>query len=806
MEKLVGLKWSLKTGRFFIRPAADNTLALQNISGSVAMNGEVCSLTDARPAERTGADGKSEFLFANGVRWIWTAREKGNALELVSTLRNESGKPVEIGEWNVLHGRADRDGRIDLGPDPETVRFFRWKPWDMCVECFAADGNYHSTTLCHLYAPAAKRTALIAFVTLDRMQCEHRIRYEKQAGGIAEYRAVCTPGEYSLPPGGELRSETLRITYHSDPYEALESWADNVNERYSPSFEGTAGVCSCEGTWADSFTSRENDWSDVLLAETEATREKLGGFGISLTTGGTHCILKNGLPGNWLTFEKRRDGGSYRELLTRLHREGWNFKLWFSPFWFFGEADGILEENRENLLKDNSGAPVSRDFHCGWEFGRGPYATQKLTKYYLDGTHPKTKEYLKKIFAEYRKLGARAYMLDFLGMIPGARRYDETCLPLEAARDIFKAIRDAAGTDTHLQTAVASSPAFIGCVNSARVVRDYGEGRPMHPFPNWRNATYCMHDEHFSNAHSFVQNAAAAWFTNRKVYVNDLNEFTIDQPIPLEHARITATMFGLSGDSPMVLGDNLRKITPERLRMLKMCLPRTGGIPVPVDLFDSIGSAGGCHILKKVVTTTYDRYVLVAVFNTAPGADAYRTRIDFSKIGCDSNEKYRVFEFWNGEYVGTYRDSFPCAVPPGCCRLFRLSIARPYPWLLSTDMHIEQGNAEVETLAYDEKTRTLRGTVRRPAGESGRLVFLMPRHLKLVNHEEANTMKEVIDMQTVISLHVVFRSDKEDFRLEFECMDTDYVARPGWLPYATEAEWLAYVKANKDPSDTRVIE
>lgn len=169
MEKLAALEWSLKNGCVSIRPAADNTLALQNISGSVAMNGELCSLADARPTERAGADGESEFLFANGVRWIWTARENGNALELVSTLRNESGKPVEIGEWNVLHGRADRDGRIDLGPEPEAVRFFRWKPWDMCVECFAADGNHHSTTLCHLYAPAAKRTALIAFVTLDRM-------------------------------------------------------------------------------------------------------------------------------------------------------------------------------------------------------------------------------------------------------------------------------------------------------------------------------------------------------------------------------------------------------------------------------------------------------------------------------------------------------------------------------------------------------------------------------------------------------------------------------------------------------------
>lgn len=803
MKKLIGMKWSLQDGRFSVRPEAGGALSLQNLSGAVMLDGELCFLTDAAAGKASAT--QAEFLFANGIRWTWTVREADDALEIVATLRNESGKAVLIGDWHILHGCREQGARIDLGENPEAVRFFKWIPWNMSVDCFVEDGNYHSTTLCHLFDPAAKRTARIAFVTLDRLSCDHKLRYEKQSG-ITEYCAVCSPGEYRLQPGAELCSETLKITYHTDPHEALESWADEVNARYKPCFDGTATVGLCAGgTWRDSFTACE-DWDDFLPALLNATTEKLGGFDIQLGSAGSHSIFKDGLPGNWLIFEKQRDGGDYRQLLTDLHRSGWNFKFWFSPFWFFGEAEEILEENRENLLKDASGAPITCEFLRGWEFGRGPYASQSLTKYYMDGTHPKTKEYLKKIFTSYRELGARAYMLDFLEMIPGAYRYDDTILPLTAARDIFKEIRETVTYDTHLQTAVASSPAFIGCVNSARVVRDYCEGRPMDPFPNWRNAVYCRHDQHFANAHSFVQNAAAAWFTNRKIYVNDLNECSVDQPIPLEQARITATMFGLSGDSPMLLGDDLRTIAPERLQMLKMCLPRTRGVPVPVDLFDSTGAEGGCHILKKVVETAYDRYTLAAVFNTASETETYRTRIDFAKLGCDPRKTYRVFEFWNGEYVGTYRDSFECSVPPGSCRLFRISTARPYPWLLSTDMHIEQGNAEIKSLSYDEKTRTLQGAASRPAGESGRLIFLMPRHLKLINHEHANTMKEVIDMQTVISWPVNFRSAEERFCLQFEQMDTPYVARPGWLPYATEAEWLAYVKAHQIASDTRVIE
>ena len=803
-KKQIELKWVLQDGRLSIHAQTGTLFSLENMSGSVVLDGNPCFLTDSVAAESSAT--QAEFRFAGGMRWTWALREADDALELVAALRNESDKPVRIGDWNILHGRPEQGGGLVLGESPETVRFFRWIPWNTGVETFAADGNFRSTTLCHLFDPATKLTARIAFVTLDRLNCEHSIRYEKQSAGGVEYRATCSPGEYWLQPGRELHSETLKITYHSDPYEALESWANEVNARYQPRFDGTATVGLSGVAWRDLFTSRNEDWSDFLPTLLQASREKLGGFGIQLCTGGSHNIFKDGLPGNWLIFEKRRDGGDFCELLTDLHRQGWNHKLWFSPFWFFGEAEEILEENRENLLKDANGVPISRKFLNGWEFGRGPYTFQPLTKYYLDGTHPRTREYLKKVFTRYRELGARAYMLDFLEMIPGARRYDDAILPLVAARDIFKTIRETVTYDTHIQTAVASSPAFIGCVNSARVVRDYGESRPMHPLPNWCNSTYCLHDKHFANAHSFVQNAAAAWFTNRKIYVNDLNELTVDQPVPLNLARISVTMFGLSGDSPMLLNDDLCNIAPERLRMLKMCLPRTTGIPVPVDLFDDVESEGGCHILKKTIATSYDRYTLVAVFNTAPGADTYRTRIDFEKLGCAPREAYRVFEFWNGEYVGTYRDSFECSVPPDDCKLFRISEARPHPWLLSTDMHVEQGNAEIESLFYDEKNLTLQGVARRPAGESGRLVFLMPRHLRLVNHEQANIMKEVIDMQAVVGWPIVFRSDKESFELKFERMDTPYVARPGWLPYATEAEWLAYVNAHRDPADTRVIE
>jgi hypothetical protein len=44
-----------------------------------------------------------------------------------------------------------------------------------------------------------------------------------------------------------------------------------------------------------------------------------------------------------------------------------------------------------------------------WEFDANadPDAAMRLTKYYLDGSHPMTKEYVRKVFSYYREIGVR---------------------------------------------------------------------------------------------------------------------------------------------------------------------------------------------------------------------------------------------------------------------------------------------------------------------------------------------------------------------------------------------------------------
>jgi signal transduction histidine kinase len=160
------------------------------------------------------------------------------------------------------------------------------------------------------------------------------------------------------------------------------------------------------------------------------------------------------------------------------------------------------------------------------------------------------------------------------------------------------------------------------------VGRDFGEGRPLQgvPLSDWRNATYVLHDLHYANTFYFVQNVAANYFTHRKLYINDYNLFTIDKPLPTEHARIVATMFGLGGGSPVMLGDDYRYIDPERLRIAL--------INLLVNARHAVNGSGGLQ-------PDQDQLVSIA---TSVAGNRVRITVTDRGVGIDPKDLAQVFD------------------------------------------------------------------------------------------------------------------------------------------------------------------
>lgn len=690
----------------------------------------------------------------------------GSHLIITSTLHNDSPDQMILGTWNLLTVDRVRGSVLDLGPEPDGCTVFQMATWDTRVKQITSDdGTHRSQYLGHFYNPTSGETLCASFVTVDRIICEHHVTYSQQ--GIESYSACCAFRNHELPAGGTITSETLWIEHARDPYLPLQRWAERVQARYQPRLNPRTTVGWLGWAWVDSLSPREETPEAVVLGNAAAIRTRLPGFEIDYIWM-SQVNLKEMVPGNWMEFNSEHFPGGFENTLRQLQALDFVPGLWIAPFWLFGQATPV-EENRDNLVRKKDGTLLA--LRGPWEFIQSTSKEHdEFDVYFLDGSHPNTLTFMRKVFTFYRELGIRYVMLDFLGCGHERTVWDKRRVWSEADRMLMAEIREAAGPDTHLLSAVGSTPLYTGCVDAARVNTDYGEGRPLYPpFHCLYNATYVVNDRYYGNVYAFLQNMASTYFTHRRLYINDLNLMTIDTPVPRKLAEMTATIFGLSG-SPIMLGDDIRTIDDERLTLIKQCLPRSPETAVPLDLFTHAWPANYARELVLPVTTPWDEYLLLAVFNLDD--TAYRTEFTTEQLGLQPQTAYRIFDFWDESYAGQFTDRLACEVPAQACRLLRIAAARAHPWLLATNMHVRQGQVEILALQWDADAMCLRGQATRPAGERGSLYFLMPNDWYLVNHEGHKLMKDGRDNSVIIRREMAFTQPVMDFELQFAPLES----------------------------------
>jgi len=790
------IKFSLNdSGSFNIRSA---DAVLNNIGGMININGE--NVSTAQFEVVSVSENRIE-LKLNDLRWVWNIFVREKDVLIAASLTNLGAEPIEICNLDLLK----INGADIFSSYLNRLTFFNWQTWSMGVRLIEnKNGSYSSSNIMHLHDPKVNKTVVVGFLTLSRMQAQHHIN-AKENEGITDYTARLSFGKYSLQPGKTFNSELCSVSFHADPYEALELWAEKVKIIYQPELKELPPVGWVGGSWTSAtfcgggLTAEQN-----IRNNAQAIRERLRGFDVSYIWI-SQVNLKDYIPGNWLNENTDEFPSGLKTFFAELNKIGFNPGLWVSPFWFYGEAEGMLEEHYSHLLRDKSDEPICREETWGWRYDDDDLPWYHMHRYNLDGSHPETIKYIHDLFTYYNELGVRYYMLDFLGIVENSMLYDSSKTAYQAGYSILREIRAAAGIDTHIQTAVASSPGFTGTINAARIGRDFGEGRCIDTSLNdWRNATSVLHDLHYSNTKACLQNIAGSYFTHQVIYMNDFNLLTIDKPYPLEHARIATTLFGLGGGSPLMIGDSIPDMDDERLRYLKMCLPRTNHSAKPADLFERIQPNDYSRIMKLQIDTEWDSYLLAGVCNM--DTQPYDLTLDFEKLGLDKDEKYVLYEFWNEEYCGVFRDSFPCHLPSDSCKLYRISKKRTHPWLLSTDMHIQQGYCEILDLKWDESKQCLSGTVTRPAGEKGNVYILMPRNYKLINCKGTHLLKELLDYNVIVHLPIKFNNSVERFELYFEEWNFRMLSPRGHIPYATKQEWQDYMNKNYSKQKTRLFE
>jgi alpha-galactosidase len=315
-------------------------------------------------------------------------------------------------------------------------------------------------------------------------------------------------------------------------------------------------------------------------------------------------------------------GGNVQGVLKQIRQRGFEPAIWVAPF-VAEEKSHVFQEHPNWFVKDGDGKPLRSDrvTFGGWR--RGPW-------YVLDGTHPEVQQHFEQLFRTMkREWGCTYFKLDanFWGAIHGGHFHDRRATRVEAYRHGMKAILRGVEDSFVLGCNHPIWPS-LGLIHGSRSSNDIKR--------TWERI-----------ATTARQNLSRNW-QNGRLWWNDSDAIVLTGDLPDNEFQFHATAIYASGG--MILsGDDLTKISAEKLAMLRKLQPPTG---VAARFDDGSFRVGRIHLSR--------RRQVVSVLNF----DDVSQTVSVPLIG-----NYRITDFWSDTLLGTHRDKFNLEMPARSGRL-----------------------------------------------------------------------------------------------------------------------------------------
>lgn len=628
------------------------------------------------------------------------------------------------------------------------------------------NGKHFSRPFALVYDLKCGLTFFAGQMSFESVNADYHMEFDKNNSRLLSMKCCMCLDDYELKPGETVSTDevALLLDVHTTPHDALYGWADAVHSHYNPviSEKIPAGfLCG----WLIS-TKAESTASQIRRNIKAAGGLKKLGLEyawISIDN------LPDGMPGNWLCENRQNFPDGVPNMLKEICDAGYKPGLWIAPF-LITERSRDFAKMQPHLIKHKDGTAAS-SFRWYWgtldEQGRLP-----LT-YRLDPGDEKSLEYIGEILRTYAEWGVRYHMVDFISSGYYEKGEARSGLAKNMFRKYLRALRKYTAPDAFLLSAVGTSCSLIGAFDSGRIGMDYGEARQLEPNFESYPANYIINGSYGSCGspnRNAVNNLAMWGFAHNRFFQCNSNMMTVDLPIPLNEAQISATLFGIS-PSPVFFGDDFEQMAPSRLGLIKKVLPRCPGMPEATDLFTKTDwSTDHLRIFKLPIKKPWGEWTICAVFNLNNFTRSIK--LDACMLGLDTKKSYWMYDFWGEQYLGTFKRDKQVDIPAQSCRLFRLTEAMPHPWILATDMHVRQGDCEISNVRWDAKTNTISGTATRAAGEHGNILIAAGDDWMEAHFNRGMLVaKSAPDNVLVVKVPIFFTNDSEDWKVEFAPSD-----------------------------------
>lgn len=709
------------------------------------------------------------------LEWKILVREENGTVTVESVIANAGKTPLTLGKAYLLN--ADVSGLSRPGDDLVALVTM---PYPTCFTpqiCKINDPKMpeRAKILVQFNNNTRKLAMQAAFLTFQRLNTELTI--EKDDAGLKTLSAYCDFAGWALQPGQTAATELLRIAVGNDPFQQLENWADTVQGIIKPKIWEDAPLGYLGWSWTDTANGTEN-YEKVTLENLDAINRRLGGFGFKyLWTSMSN--FEGSLPGKWLQWSDDNIPLGRKNFIEAVQKRGFLQGFWVGPFYLCSTLKDMMEEFDDAILKTPSGEKmvVCPEWRHG-DAGKIP-KNERPRLYALDPSHPKTLDFIRKVFSTYHEWGIRYFMVDFLeagagniGRFPYKETYDKNLVPgPEAYTNFLHVMKGSAGKDAYLLSSTGPQIYNAGILDGVRVGPDLGEGRLICKESFFYPASYVINNMSFWTGPSLALLCQAAhYYTHRKFYLNDSgNVLTVDKPIPLSHAQINAAIHAFSG-GPSMLGDDIRHISEDRLRLIKKTVPRSKEVGRPVDLFESPAPAMP-HLFARTIRKDWGDYTVCAVYNFSK--EPLTQSISFGKLGLEAGNPYLVWDFWNEEFVGIHSDAFKVIVAPESVTILRFVKSTGHVQCIASDMHIMMGEMELPCFSYDTERMVCRFRAERPAGESGMVFIFVPENICVKNIDCLHIAKDAATNSLIIGVPLLFTGNSVEREIRFE-----WITRP----------------------------
>jgi hypothetical protein len=271
---------------------------------------------------------------------------------------------------------------------------------------------------------------------------------------------------------------------------------------------------------------------------------------------------------------------------------------------------------------------------------------------------------------------------------------------IEVMRDGVKLIREAAGPDVFLLGCclaqnMRSLSGSIGLLDAMRVGPDTGSGTIGYPW------------------------ASRLWFLNGRVWWNDPDCVSVRAALNLDQARLNASFAAVS-DTLFYNSDWMPDLPPERLDILRRCMPGHGLPARPVDVFTNKNP----QIWHITDSRGGRRRDVVAFFNFQKNPETISDTV--ADIGLPSASEYVGFDFWENKFVPSFKQDLTANLPARSCGIFAIRPAAAVPQVISTSRHITQGMTDLSDESWNAAARALSATSQVVGDDSYEIRMVVP--------------------------------------------------------------------------------